>query len=154
IAGAAQGCGQKVHNLTCAARSMLHDHARSLEPDVLAFVDSDAAPDPDWLARLVERLVGGKQAIATGYPWYVAMNGGWAGGLFAAIDNTVIAVMGPRGFNLVWGGSWAVRTATFRGLGLPGAWKGALSDDLVVSKLVRDANLRVAYEPHCLVRSQ
>jgi len=154
IAGAAQGCGQKVHNLTCAARSMLHDHARSLEPDVLAFVDSDAAPDPDWLARLVERLVGGKQAIATGYRWYVPMNGGWPSRLLSAINNTVIAVMGPHGFNLVWGGSWAVRTATFRGLGLPGAWKGALSDDLVVSKLVRDANLRVAYEPHCLVRSQ
>jgi hypothetical protein len=154
IAEAAQGCGQKVHNLTCAARSVLNDSARLPEPDVLAFVDSDAAPDPGWLARLVERLVGGKQAIATGYRWYVPMNGGWPSRLLSAINNTVIAVMGPHGFNLVWGGSWAVRTATFRALGLPGAWKGALSDDLVVSRLAREAKLRVAYEPHCLVRSK
>ena len=122
-------------------------------PDVLAFVDSDACPHTEWLARLVDRLASGKHAVATGYRWYVPATRGWANRLLSAINNTVIGVMGPHGFNLVWGGAWAIRTEDFKKLGLPKAWKGSLSDDLVVSRLVHEAGLRVAYEPNCLVKS-
>jgi hypothetical protein len=101
----------------------------------------------------VERLAGGKHAVATGYRWYLPATQGWANRLLSAINNTVIGVMGPHGFNLVWGGAWAIRTDAFKKLGLPGAWKGSLSDDLVVSRLVHEAGLRVAYEPNCLVKS-
>lgn len=150
-AGLAHDCGQKVHNLMQAVHSILDD--RKGPPDVLAFVDSDACPHTEWLARLVERLAGGKHAVATGYRWYLPATRGWANRLLSAINNTVIGVMGPHGFNLVWGGAWAIRTEEFKKLGLPDAWKGSLSDDLVVSRLVHDAGLRVAYEPNCLVKS-
>ena len=45
-------------------------------PDVLAFVDSDACPHVDWLGRLVERIASGKNAVATGYRWYVPTDAG------------------------------------------------------------------------------
>lgn len=151
IAGPAQSCGQKVHNLICAVQSVLKSPAG--RPDLLAFADSDGRADCDWLARLVERLLGGKQAIATGYRWYVPTDDGWPNLLLSSINNTVTGVLGPHGFNLVWGGSWAVRVETFLELGLPEAWNGSLSDDLVVSRLCHDAGLRIAYEPHCLVTS-
>jgi len=122
-------------------------------PDVLAFVDSDACPHVDWLGRLVERIASGKHAAATGYRWYVPKTPAFANRLLSAINNTIIGLTGPHGFNLVWGGAWAIRTETFLKLGLPDAWEGSLSDDLVVSRLLRDARLRVGYEPHCLVKS-
>ena len=150
-AGLAHDCGQKVHNLMKAAELILDD--RRSPPDVLAFVDSDACPHTEWLARLVEKLAGGKHAVATGYRWYVPATRGWANRLLCAINNTVIGVMGPHGFNLVWGGAWAIRTNEFKKLGLPAAWQGSLSDDLVVSRLVHDAGLGVGYEPNCLVKS-
>jgi ceramide glucosyltransferase len=149
-AGIAKDCGQKVHNLMCAGRSVLNG---PLPPDILAFVDSDACPHPDWLGRLIDRLAGGKHAVATGYRWYVPASETWANRLLSAINNTVIAVMGPHGFNLVWGGAWAIRREDFAKLGLPEAWRGTLSDDLIVSRLVHAAKLRVGYEPHCLVKS-
>lgn len=123
-------------------------------PEVLAFVDSDACPHPEWLGRLVARLERGKYAVATGYRWYAPAARGWASLLVSAINNTIINLTGPHGFNLVWGGAWAIRTDRFLELGLPEAWQGSLSDDLVVSRLVREAGLRVGYEPHCLVQSK
>jgi hypothetical protein len=150
IAGLAQDCGQKVHNLITASQTILNN---SSPPDVLAFVDSDACPHAEWLARLVERLAHGRHAVATGYRWYVPATRGWANRLLSAINNTVLGVMGPHGFNLVWGGAWAIRTDEFRKLGLPDAWQGSLSDDLVISRLIHRKRLGVAYEPNCLVQS-
>lgn len=149
-AGLASDCGQKVHNLMCTARDVL---AGDRQPDVLAFVDSDARPHADWLGRLVEKLALGKHAVATGYRWYVPQTDHWANRLIAAINHTVIGVMGPHGYNLVWGGAWAIHRKDFTKLGLPEAWRGTLSDDLVVSRLIHSAGLRVGYEPHCLVTS-
>jgi ceramide glucosyltransferase len=149
-AGVADDCGQKVHNLIQATRAVL---ATPHPPDVLAFVDSDACPHRDWLGRLVHRLENGKHSVATGYRWYLPIHNGWANRLLSAVNNTVIAALGPHGFNLVWGGAWAIRRECFESLGLPAAWHGTLSDDLVVSQLVHRARLRVGYEPHCLVRS-
>ncbi|MFN0053136.1 MAG: glycosyltransferase [Planctomycetales bacterium] len=147
VCGKADGSGQKVHNLVCGTEQAQSGDA------VLAFVDSDARPNPEWLGRLVSRLKSGKFAVATGYRWYVPVRPTFVNRLLSAINNTVVNNLGPHGFNLVWGGAWAMKAETFRGLGLPGAWRGSLSDDLVVSRLVRQARLQVAYEPHCLVQS-
>jgi len=170
VAGIARDCGQKVHNLMCATRAVLEAsglaerspqpplakggrHELAQPPEVLAFVDSDACPHVDWLARLVERLASGKRAVATGYRWYVPESPAFANRLLSAINNTITGWTGPYGFNLVWGGAWAIRVETFRQLGLPDAWKGSLSDDLIVCRLVAKERLRVAFEPHCLTKS-
>jgi cellulose synthase/poly-beta-1,6-N-acetylglucosamine synthase-like glycosyltransferase len=145
--GIAADCGQKVHNLIRGTQSLPPGSG------ILAFVDSDACPHPDWLARLVARLQSGKFAVATGYRWYVPVRPTLANRVLSAINNTVVSVMGPHGFNLVWGGAWAIRTDDFAKIGLPDAWRGSLSDDLVVSRLVHESHLKVAYEPHGLVRS-
>ncbi|MGQ0633625.1 MAG: glycosyltransferase [Planctomycetaceae bacterium] len=147
FAGDAVDCGQKVHNLMRATTCPSNDS------EVLAFVDSDARPHRHFVARLVGRLERGKFAVATGYRWYVPRRPSLANRTLAAINNTVVGVMGSHGFNLVWGGAWAIRKETFHRLGLPQAWEGTLSDDLVVSRLVHESGLAVAYEPNCLVVS-
>lgn len=146
-AGVAQSSGQKVHNLLAATRPI------PAGIEVLAFVDSDARPHRDWLYRLVQRLENGKRGVATGYRWMRPARATLPNLLLSAINNTIIALAGPHGFNLVWGGAWAIRTETFFALGLPDRWEGTLSDDLVVSRIVHDAGLKVGYEPHCLVNS-
>jgi hypothetical protein len=170
VAGIARDCGQKVHNLICATRDVLESsrfaeppplpplakEGRSVAaqpPEVLAFVDSDACPHVDWLARLVERLSSGKSAAATGYRWYVPETPSFANRLLSAINNLINGWTGTHRFNMVWGGGWAIRVDTFRKLGLPEAWKGGLSDDLIVCRLLAKAGLHVAFEPHCLTKS-
>lgn len=146
-AGRAVYSGQKVHNLIAATREIPADI------EVLAFADSDARPQPEWLLRLVERLENGKRAVATGYRWMRPMQATWPNELISAINNTIIGLAGPHRYNLVWGGAWAIRVETFHKLGLPGQWEGTLSDDLTVARLVHKAGLKVGYEPHSLNNS-
>lgn len=146
-AGLAGACGQKVHNLMCATRLPREDR------EILAFVDSDARPHAGWLRALVGRLASGKAAVVTGYRWYDPSRGDVPSRCLSALNNTVLGVMGTHHSNLVWGGSWATRCETFEQLGLPEAWQGSLSDDLIVSRLVREAGLKIAFEPHALVAS-
>ena len=147
FSGAAVDCGQKVHNLIQATRTL------DSTTEVLAFVDSDARPHRQWLSRLVDRLRSRKPCVSTGYRIYVPVDQALPNLLLAAINNMVAGLLGPHMFNLVWGGGWAIRVTTFQQLGLPEAWRGGLSDDLIVSRLVHRAGLRVAYDPHCLVTS-
>ncbi|MBI5760943.1 MAG: glycosyltransferase [Planctomycetales bacterium] len=147
VAGIATDCGQKVHNLVAATRQI---------PDgveVLAFADSDARPHPQWLSRLVQRLNNDKVGASTGYRWFFPQHISPPNWIACGINNMVSGVMGCHRFNLVWGGAWAMRVSTFQQLGLPNAWAGSLSDDLTISRLVHDARLKVAFEPHCLATS-
>jgi hypothetical protein len=91
--------------------------------------------------------------IVTGYRWMVPQRPTFANRLVSALSNQLAGVAGPGVSNLVWGGSWAVSARAFRQLGLPEAWRGTLSDDLTISRLARDARLKVTYEPRCLVPS-
>ena len=146
-AGLATNRGQKVHNLMAACREPRADR------EVYAFVDSDARPHREWLKRLVQRMETRKVAAVTGYRWYSPPAGNWPGRVISALNNTVMGVLGPHGFNLAWGGAWAIRYDTFRQIGLPQAWSGSLSDDLIVSRQLQAHGLRLAFEPHALVVS-
>jgi hypothetical protein len=146
-AGLAQDRGQKVHNLMAACREPRGDR------QIYAFVDSDARPHREWLKRLVHRLESRKVDAVTGYRWYSPPAGNWAGRVISALNNTVLGVLGPHGFNLAWGGAWAIRYETFRRIGLPQAWSGSLSDDLIVSRQMQSHGLKLAFEPHALVVS-
>jgi hypothetical protein len=61
--------------------------------------------------------------------------------------------MKRRGWNLIWGGSWAVTRALFERAALADAWQGTLSDDLVASRALRLAGAQVVFEPACMAAS-
>ena len=147
IAGAATDSGQKVHNLRVATGDLSDDI------EVLAFVDSDARPHPDWLRRLVARLTHAKIGAVTGYRLMTPSRAAMAQCLLYSINTTVASGFGPGGHHLVWGGSWAIRRELFETLGLRAAWKGTLSDDFVATRLLHRAGLRVDFEPACMVTS-
>jgi cellulose synthase/poly-beta-1,6-N-acetylglucosamine synthase-like glycosyltransferase len=146
VAGLATNSGQKVHNLVTATSLFAHEF------DVFAFSDSDARPVPEWLATMVSRLAGSRPII-TGYRWMVPQRPTFANRLVSALSNQLAGVAGPGVSNLVWGGSWLIEASAFRRLNLPDAWRGALSDDLTISRLARAERMKVIYEPRCLVPS-
>jgi len=147
IAGLAEDCGQKVHNLIVATKHIPND------VEVLAFADSDACPGPLWLARMIRRTANSRTGVVTGYRWFVPVRPTWSNHIVAAMNNQLAGNLGLRLFNLVWGGSWAMRKEVFEKLNFPHAWQGCLNDDLLVTQSVRKAGLKVVYEPHCLVAS-
>lgn len=146
IAGPAQGCGQKVHNLRIATAQ--------LDPALVyvVFVDSDARPRPEWLRSLLRMDRPGIGA-STGYRWFVPVRPTLANHLLYSINCGIGLLFGPSRYHLIWGGSWAMRRELFEQLGVRQAWQGTLSDDLVVSQLLSRAGLGVMYHPPCMVAS-
>jgi glycosyltransferase involved in cell wall biosynthesis len=147
VAGRATSSGQKVHNLLAATARIAPEIA------FLAFLDSDSQPRPEWLRMALARLGRPIMGAATSYRWLLPRRPTLANSLLASINGAVMALSSRRHHRLVWGGSWASRRDTFDRLDLRQKWQGTLSDDLVASRVLRRAGLRVRFEPGCVVAS-
>lgn len=147
ISGQSNETGQKVHNLRQATVDL------PPEIEFLAFVDSDARPAPDWLRLLITRLDRPNTGATTGYRWFVPAKPTPGNLMLYSINCCIAGLLGPGGLNLVWGGSWVIRADVFDAIGLHDAWDGTLSDDLVASRVLHRARMRVEFEPLCLVAS-
>lgn len=144
VAGKAINCGQKVHNL-CRAIDSLED-----EIDIYAFADCDAAAGNMWLRWLVDCI--GREGVGarTGYRWMKPGNKKLPTLLACTANNALAAMMGRGGHHLIWGGSWAIHRSVFRATGIREAWEGVVSDDLVASRALRLAKLKILFAPQCL----
>jgi hypothetical protein len=90
---------------------------------------------------------------ATGFRWFIPARASLANYLLYGINSSIALFFGAGGQHLVWGGSWAIRREMFETLGVRQAWKGTLSDDLVVSRILKRRGLRVLFQPPCMVAS-
>ena len=148
VAGPATDSGQKVHNLRRASNAA---HRLS---EVFVFTDTDAYPQKFWLRSLIAPLHDEKTGATTGYRWFVAREGGFASHLLSVWNAAIASALGDRGDkNFCWGGSTAVRRATFKTLRIVDRWKGTLSDDFTITRVLHEAGLPVKFVPHCLTPS-
>ena len=147
VAGRADACGQKVHNLRAATAD--------LKPEIrhLAFFDSDSRPKPYWVRAAIYKHYLPQIGATTGYRWLIPERPTIANHLVAAINCNVMAVLGRDSHHMVWGGSWAIRRETFEQLKIRAAWEGMLSDDLVASNQLHRAGLEVRFDPACVLTS-
>ncbi len=148
IAGRAENCGQKVHNIRQATKQL------SNEIDVLVFADSDANPDKTWLRWLVNGIGRENLGARTGYRWMMPRKNNFPTLVVCAINNALTAMLGRGKHYLVWGGSWAIHRRIFDAIGLREAWFGVLSDDLVASRAIQKAKLEIEFEPQCVCTSR
>ena len=88
VAGRAEGCGQKVHNLRMATAD--------LSPEIrhLAFFDSDSRPKPYWVRAAIYKHYLPQIGATTGYRWLIPQRPTVANHLVAAINCNVMAVLG------------------------------------------------------------
>jgi len=148
IAGPGIDSGQKVHNL-CVAVTKIDP-----ESEVLVFVDSDARPGKNWLKQLVAPLADESLGASTGYRWFVPVSGGVASRLRGVWNASIASALGGnRTKNFCWGGSTAIRRTTFARLDVAEHWRGTVSDDFTMTRVIREANLPIHFTPNCLVPS-
>lgn len=148
IAGEASESGQKVHNLRAA---ILQSDPLS---ELLVFVDTDARPNPRWLASLVAPLLDERVGAATGYRWFIPVRGGLASRLRAVWNASIASALGERADkNFCWGGSTAIRRTTFERLNMLDEWRGTLSDDFAMTRVLQRAKLPIYFVPFCLTAS-
>jgi ceramide glucosyltransferase len=147
IAGDATDSGQKVHNLRVATGCADSQSA------IFAFVDTDARPSSRWLQSLVAPLRDESIGAATGYRWFVA-RGGAASHLRSVWNASIASALGAQsGKNFCWGGSTAIRRETFERLKVAERWRGTVSDDFTLTRVLHEAALPIKFVPHCLTPS-
>jgi cellulose synthase/poly-beta-1,6-N-acetylglucosamine synthase-like glycosyltransferase len=148
VAGKAKNESQKVHNLREAVRHIAD------ESEIFVFVDSDARPSADWLRALVAPLRNEKIGAATGYRWFVSKKRNFASELRSAWNASIASALGANTeSNFCWGGSMAIRRATFTKLNIRDAWRGVLSDDFTVTRAMEKAGLPIRFVPQALTVS-
>jgi cellulose synthase/poly-beta-1,6-N-acetylglucosamine synthase-like glycosyltransferase len=145
VAGKATDSSQKVHNLR---RAVLQAADKS---EIFVFLDSDARPDVDWLRNLIAPLEAETVGCTTGYRWFVQKRGGFASALRSVWNASIASALGANTkSNFCWGGSMAMRRATFERLNISERLKGTLSDDFTVTRAMKEANLPICFVPQCL----
>jgi cellulose synthase/poly-beta-1,6-N-acetylglucosamine synthase-like glycosyltransferase len=148
VAGLAEGRGEKVNNLRRGVEAV--DPAAK----VLVFADIDVTPSPDWLCSLVAPLADPQITVSTGFRWYLPGEG-LVSRLRAAWDTSIATMMGDHGHNFAWGGSMAIRVEDFHDLRIAERyWVNTVSDDYTLTRAVRGAGGKIAFEPRCLVASR
>jgi ceramide glucosyltransferase len=145
ITGTAEGCSQKIRNLLVGLEHI------APETSVLAFVDSDVQVHPHWLSALVTSLDDGAVGATSGYRWYVPCRRNLAGGLRSAWNAATLSLMAHPWYGFAWGGSSAIRREVFDKLRIRDAWSHGLSDDLLLTQVVRAAGLNIPFVPACMV---
>jgi glycosyltransferase involved in cell wall biosynthesis len=148
VSGPATDSGQKVHNLRVASDQI------SRQCEVLVFVDTDARPSPDWLCQLVAPLADESLGATTGYRWFIPEKGSTASRVRSVWNASVASALGAsREKNFCWGGSTAIRRATFERLNVADRWRGSVSDDFTLTRVLHEAKLPIYFSAHCLVPS-
>lgn len=148
IAGAATDSGQKVHNLRVAVKEI------DPKSEVLVFVDSDARPGKDWLKQLVAPLADESLGASSGYRWFISEKGGLASRLRGVWNASIASALGSdTSKNFCWGGSTAIRRTTFERLNISERWRGTVSDDFMITRVLKESNQPVHFTPNCLVPS-
>jgi len=148
IAGPATDSGQKVHNLRVAVNEV------DAKSEVLVFVDTDARPAKNWLRQLVAPLADETLGASTGYRWFIPEHGGIASRLRGVWNASVASALGSdTAKNFCWGGSTAIRRATFTRLNVAERWRGTVSDDFTITRVLKEAKLPIHFTPNCLVAS-
>ncbi|MBI5763910.1 MAG: glycosyltransferase family 2 protein [Planctomycetes bacterium] len=146
VAGLAERCGQKIHNLLAAVATVSPDR------EVFVFLDSDAIPHKDWLGFLVAPLRDQKVGAATGFRWYSAA-GGWANGIRSCWNAGSLTLITDENMSFVWGGSTAIRRETFERVDIAGKWQNALSDDYQVTRAMHESGMTIRFVPQALIPS-
>lgn len=143
IAGKATDSGQKVHNLREATK-----HAKG---EVFVFVDSDARPNERWLKNLVVPLCDESMGAATGYRWFISARGGFSSNLRSVWNASIVSQLGVNEKrNFCWGGSTAIRKELFERLNVRECWRGVVSDDFALTRMLQEENLPIHFVPRCL----
>src|ERR1700730_600459 len=141
VAGQSGRTGQKVWNLLAALDA--------IEPgdEIVAFVDADTLPAPEWLSRLVAALVNTGRDAVTGYRWIIPADNRVSSAVVAAANASVVTVPRlPSIINHCWGGTMAMRRETLERIDIRRYWVGAISDDAQMTRAFKEAGYEV-YSP-------
>ena len=128
---------------TCSLKcSALIQAISELDSDceIVALVDADTVPHPNWLRELVSPLKNRQIGLTTGNRWYVRGNN-W--GTICRYLWNIAAVGQMYLYRIPWGGSLAIKTELVREAKLLERWKQAFCEDTMLHRVLIEKGLQV-----------
>jgi ceramide glucosyltransferase len=147
VAGLADDESQKITNV----RAML-PHLTAAD-EILVFADADIWPERDWLRRVVEPIVRNETDVVSAYPWVFPYDHRFSTLLITCISAGVATVPRAPMWDTAWGGVMGIRQTRFQELGIAEAWRGAMSEDLQLTRMVKQRKGKVFAPPDLLLRT-
>ncbi|MBA2378758.1 MAG: glycosyltransferase family 2 protein [Blastocatellia bacterium] len=148
IAPKATDSSQKVTSLRAAIPSA------TAQSEIFVFVDSDARPSPQSLRYLVDALQDDSVGAASGYRWFVSDEVSLASESRSVWNASIASALGSNeSTNFCWGGSTVIRRRVFEELKINDAWRGTVSDDFILTRVVKNAGLKIKFVPAALTAS-
>jgi cellulose synthase/poly-beta-1,6-N-acetylglucosamine synthase-like glycosyltransferase len=148
VAGVTERGGQKVWNLLAAIEAI------EATDEIIVFTDADTLPTPEWLGRLVSALTDAGYDAVTGYRWMIPTDKRLSSAIVAAANASVVTLPRiPAILNLCWGGTTALKRETFERIGIAEYWRGAISDDLQMTRALRAAGCAIFSPRQSLLHS-
>jgi len=106
------------------------------------------------LRSLVAPLQDEQIGATTGYRWFVPLRRGLASHLRSVWNASIASALGAdERKNFCWGGSTAIRRKTFEQLKVRDRWRGTVSDDFTLTRVLHEARLPIKFVPRCLTPS-
>ena len=112
---------------------------------VVAFLDADCVPAPNWLREIVAPFSDPRVGATTGIRWSAPRDDGW--GTLARY--VFLGLIFPQHFlyRIPWGGSLAIRRSALESTGLLEHWTRCLGEDTSAYGPLRTAGLRLVFVP-------
>jgi hypothetical protein len=146
IAGrSATDTGQKVWSLLTALGTL------NGGDEIVVFIDADTLPNEDWSRRLVLPIVQRRAEVVSGYRWLLPHGDRWGAYWAAASNNSIASIPRARFWNLAWGGSVAIKRELLDRIQIAAWWKGAISDDLQLTRALWSHGIRIVRPPGLVV---
>ncbi|WP_404310714.1 glycosyltransferase [Neorhodopirellula lusitana] len=118
----------------------------------IALIDADTIAHPSWLSELVAPLGRGGVELTTGIRWYLPTRPSLGSCLRlvwnAAASGQMIAASIP------WGGSLAMSRRAVDALDLEAHWGAGLSEDTMLTRLLRQHGMRQRFVPSVIMVNQ
>ena len=146
IAGLAETCGQKNHNLVKAVENAGH------KADVYVFFDSDIPVSHKWMDDLLLPLSIPENTVATGFRWLHLENAGYGEKLHAFMNGVMWNLM-QLPSQSVWGGCMAVRRNDFERLNISSYWLKTVSDDMGLQEIILRSGNKAVFVPECVAET-
>lgn len=136
---------------TCAGKlAALITGSKIARGSVLVFADSDISPGRNWLSELVKPLKDSRIGATTSYRWYFPTDKKFSSHLRSAWSSIGYWMMLSK-YVFVWGGSFGLTRKMFDRLKIVERWKGAISDDIEVSRACQKFGYKIQFVPKAVV---
>ncbi|MBD0266232.1 MAG: glycosyltransferase family 2 protein, partial [Tolypothrix sp. Co-bin9] len=119
---------------------------------VVALIDADTVPHPNWLRELVTPLTHPKVGATTGNRWYLPTGKYW--GSMVRYQGNISTVVQMFLFRIPWGGNLALKTEIFRETALLDKWGQALNEDKLLCKVLKKQGMQVKFVPSLILNRE